>query len=233
MPTNAVATPENVKHRAEALRLIGDSVAQQRQVAATALILHPYSVMITMLVTGTLARYSSLKVLFGISTISIVVLAAALYWLTKDYATFAAEIDWKWLEGSKKTCARENRVWTGNGVKKHSRCEDPIVLVSRLGEEVVGAVVLRVVKRERKGYVRAWTVDSSHRGKGVGVSLLQESVRIAWAKGARTMEFETEHANSHQALPATFKRSLEEQQARARALLTDLVAEHRREKSSR
>ena len=93
--------------------------------------------------------------------------------------------------------------------------------------------MLRVVKRERKGYIRAWTVDSSHRGKGVGVGLLQEGVRVAWSKGARSMEFDAVHANAHRALPPEFNGAFDEQETKAKTLLTELLAEHKREKSSR
>ena len=241
---HAVAGPDDTNHRSEALRLIADSVAQQRQVAAKALLLHPYSVTTGVFVTSVLARYCSLRLLFALSTTLIVAVLATLYWTTREYPRLAAEISVEWLEtpyqkpqqsGNEKSC---NGNSNGNGhnsgsVRKHSRCEDPIVIITVLKDEIIGALVLRVVKRERKGYVRAWTVDSSHRGKGIGTALLQEGVRVAWGKGARCMEFDAGHANSHRALPQEFNGTFEEQEGRANRLLTGLLAEHRREKSSR
>ena len=236
-PLNVVVAPEHTRHRAEALRLIADSVAQQRQVAAKAMVLHPYSVTTTVFVTGILARYCSLRLLFAISTTLIVAVLVALYWMTRDYPNFAAEINGEWLESPQKIHKGSERAFNGNtngnGVKKHAKYEDPTVLVSRLGEEVIGALVLRVVKRERKGYVRAWTVESPHRGKGIGIGLLQEGVKVAWGKGARCMEFDSGHANSHRVLPSEFNGAFDEQESRAMTLLTDLLAEHKREKSSR
>ena len=120
-----------------------------------------------------------------------------------------------------------------NGVKRSGKCEEPIVITSKMGTATIGALVVRVVKKERKGYVRAWTVDSSHRGQGIGCGLLEEGVRVAWGKGARVMDFEPTHANAHHVLPETFNGDFMAQEARARRLLTDLVAEHRRERSSR
>lgn len=158
------------------------------------------------------------------------IVLAAMYWVTRDYVNRAAKVDPIWLDSSPKILGENGN---GNGVKKGSKGEEPIVIISRWGEEVIGALVLRVVKRERKGYVRAWTVDSSNRGKGIGRGLLEEGVRVAWGKGARAMELEANHANSHRVLPETFNRSFDEQEARTRLLLTDLVARHRREKSSR
>ena len=229
---NTLAAPENTEHRAEALRLIADSVAQQRQTAAKALVLHPYSVTTIVFLTGFLARYCSLRVLFAIATTLVVAGLGALYWTTREYPKLAASINKEWLEDLQKTQVH-NSNGICNGVKKQSKCDDPIVLVSRDGNDVVGALVLRVVKRERKAYVRAWTVDSEYRGRGVGTTLLQEGVKVAWGKGARCMLFDTEHANSYRALPVEFSGSLDEQEARAKSLLTDLVAEHKREKSSR
>lgn len=219
-----------MNERSKALRLIGDSVAQQRQLAAKAIVLHPYSVATLILLTGILARCCTLQALFAISTTLVVMILAAMYWVTRDYTTRAAQIDSDWLEGPLKTIGENGN---GSGVKKGFKGDEPIVVVSRWGEDIIGALVLRVAKRDRKGYVRAWTVDSSHRGKGVGSSLLQEGVRIAWGKGARAMELEMSHANSYRVLPQTFNKGFDEQEARAGLLLTDLVAQHRREKSSR
>ncbi len=207
-------------------------MAQQRQLAAKALVLHPYSVTTLILLTGILARCCTLRALLAISTTLVVMILAAMYWVTRDYAACAAKMDSNWLDGPSKVIG-ENGNGNGNGVKRGFKGDEPIVIVSRWGEKIIGALVLRVAKRDRKGYVRAWTVDSSHRGKGVGSSLLQEGVRVAWGKGARVMELETSHANSHRVLPQTFNRGFDEQEARAGSLLTDLVAQHRREKSSR
>ena len=236
-PVYALAAPEDERLRTEALRLVGDSVAQQRQLAAKALVLHPYSVATTVIVTGLLARYCSLQLLFAVSTTLIVTVLAALYWITRDYSSLAAKINSEWLENPQKmhkgSVKENNGNSNGNGLKKNTKAEDPIVLVSRLGDEVIGALVLRVVKKERKGYIRAWTVDSLHRGNGIGIGLLQEGVRVAWGKGARSMEFDAAHANAHHALPPEFNGSFEEQEVKAKTTLTELLAEHRREKSSR
>lgn len=163
-----------------------------------------------------------------------IVILAAMYWVTQDYSSRSAQINTVWLEDPSKALGEHGNGHTsGNGMKKSSKGDEPIVIVSRWGEEVIGALVLRVTKRDRRGYVRAWTVDSSRRGKGLGIGLLQEGVRVAWSKGARAMELESGHANSHRVLPETFNRSFDEQEARAGLLLADLVAQHRREKSSR
>ena len=116
---------------------------------------------------------------------------AAIYWITIDYATLAERINWDWLGGY--TPPSTPTSGSGSSLKNKSRCDDPVVLVSKQGEEVIGALVMKVVKRERKAFVRAWTVDLTYRGKGIGVGLLEEGVRVAWGKGARAFEFERGH----------------------------------------
>ena len=124
--------------------MIADSVAQQRQLAAKALLLHPYSVTATVFVTGLLARYCSLQLLFAVSTTLIVTVLAALYWITRDYPSLAAKIDSEWLETPQKVYRGTEKDINGNSSvntwKKNHKCEDPMMLVSRLGDEVVGAL---------------------------------------------------------------------------------------------
>ena len=120
---------------------------------------------------------------------------AAIYWITTDYASLAERINWDWLGGYTPPSTPTGE--RGTALKKQSKCDDPVVLVSKWGEEVIGALVMKVVKRERKAYVRAWTVDSKYRGNGIGGGLLEEGVRIAWGKGARAFEFAKAHASKY------------------------------------
>ena len=106
-----------------------------------------------------------------------------LYWLTMEYGMLSQSVSCDWLNGSRKA---------GQG-----KGDEPIVLVSMWGQEIIAALVLRVAKRERKGYVKAWTVDSAYRGNGVGIGLLEEGIRVAWGKGARCVVFEGEHASGY------------------------------------
>ncbi|KAK4697501.1 hypothetical protein P7C71_g589, partial [Lecanoromycetidae sp. Uapishka_2] len=217
--TTIVAPPEQVDDRNAALRLIADSISEQRLSSAKAAMLHPASLAATVLVTVMMAQSCSLPILAILMATLTISGLAMLYWITMDYGTIAQSINWDWLDSGKK-----------NG---HGKGEDPIVVVSRWGHEIIAALVLRVAKRERKGYVKAWTVDSSYRGNGVGSGLLEEGVRVAWGKGARCVVFEREHANFHRVLPSMFNRNLDNQEARAKALLAEMVADIKREKSSR
>ena len=51
------------------------------------------------------------------------------------------------------------------------------VYVTYWGSELIGALVLRISKRDRTAYVRAWTVKNRYRGKGVGKALLEDGVK--------------------------------------------------------
>ena len=186
-PTGA---PED---RSAALRLIADSVAQQRQLAAKELALHPATLAVTVLVIAVLARFCGWRPLFTAVAGLTVSALAAIYWITIDYASLAEKINWDWLGGYTPPSTPTGE--RGNTLKKQSKSEDPVVLVSKLGDEVIGALVMKVVKRERKAFVRAWTVASKCRGKGIGGGLLEEGVRIAWGKGARAFEFDRGHAS--------------------------------------
>lgn len=166
---------------------------QQRQLAAKELALHPAILAVIVLVIAVLAQVCGWRHLFTAVAGLTVAALAAIYWITIEYATFAERINWDWLGGYTPPSTPTGE--RGHGLKNKSKCDDPVVLVSKWGEEVIGALVMKVVKRERKAYVRAWTVDSSCRGKGIGGGLLEEGVRVAWGRGARAFEFEREHAS--------------------------------------
>ncbi|KAL9134797.1 MAG: hypothetical protein Q9175_004019 [Cornicularia normoerica] len=229
--STALAPPGAPEDRSAALRLIADSVVQQRQLAAKELVLHPATLAFIVLVIAALAQFCEWRPLFTAVAGLTVAALAAIYWITIDYATLAERINWDWLGGYTPPSTPTGE--RNSGIKKQSKCDDPVVLVSKWGEEVIGALVMKVVKRERKAYVRAWTVDSSCRGKGIGSGLLEEGVRVAWGKGARAFEFERGHANSHRVLPPLFNGGSEKRDATARVVLADVVKEIRRERSSR
>lgn len=160
--------------------------------------MHPATLAVVVLVIAALARFCEWRPMFTAVAGLVVAASAAVYWITIDYATLAERINWDWLGGYTPPSTPTGE--RGSGLKKQSKCDDPVVLVSKWGETVIGALVMKVVKRERKAYVRAWTVDSSCRGKGIGGGLLEEGVRVAWGKGARAFEIGKGHASKFSAL---------------------------------
>ncbi|KAL9100846.1 MAG: hypothetical protein Q9163_003836 [Psora crenata] len=231
--TYNIAPAEPADDRTAALKLVADSVAQQRQVASKAVILHPATLAAAVVVLAIMARFLELSLM--VTTSAGLVMSALLMvrWYTSGYLAKAEEINWSWLEHSS-TPGRNNGQGSGSpGKKNGSKNEDPIVLVARWGDEIIGALVMRLVKRERKGYVRAWTVKLHYRNKGVGRGLLEEAARIVWGRGARMMEFENKHVHSHRVLAPFFHGPLEKNETHARDMLADVVAETKRQRNSR
>ena len=213
--------------RIEALKLIADSIAQQRQIASKAVILHPATLSAGAVIFAIMARTLELSMLMTTSAGLITAGLLAVRWYTSGYLSMAEKINFGWLdEGSGGGAGNHNSNGNGNN-------RDPIVLVSKWGDEVIGALVMRVVKRERKGHVRAWTVKLKYRNKGIGRGLLEEAAKVVWGRGGRMMQFEGGHANSGRVLPEFFNKGMERSEAKGRQMLAEVVAETKRERSSR
>ncbi|KAL9628109.1 MAG: hypothetical protein Q9164_007390, partial [Protoblastenia rupestris] len=234
--TYNIAPAEPADDRIEALKLIADSVAQQRQAASKAVIIHPATLSATVALTAIMARFMEVSMLLTTSIGLTMAALLATRFYTSGYLAKAEAINWTWLENTSHTTEPNNSNGNGNGSptkKSGSKNEDPIVLVSKWGDQIIGALVMRMVKRERKGYVRAWTVKLRYRKKGIGRGLLEEAAKVVWGRGGRMMEFETQHANSHRVLPAFFDGPFENNEMHARNMLSDVVIETKRERSSR
>jgi GNAT superfamily N-acetyltransferase len=241
-PTTTHAT--TAEDEIAALKLIADSVAQQRQLAATALICHP---LILALYVATLAILTKLFCKGRSADLAIVLTTGAVVtmtgligirWAVGGYLVRAEEVGtWDWLDEG------EGRGW--------GRWEEDEVLVTRLGEEVIGALVIRGVrgsepggaggrnhakKRQRsnssaggngssrtKGVIRAWTVRQKFRREGVGGALLEEAVCWCRERGWNGPVFADDHANSGRVLPGMFNGGFEKRETRARRMLESYI----------
>jgi GNAT superfamily N-acetyltransferase len=166
-----------------ALKLVADSVAQQRNVAARVLIFHPLNVAIFTVLFSMLMQYLYKPGNFGkmlTTATGLIMMALVLVRQSTSGYIFAAE--------------EINKSWLG---------EDQI-LISRFGETVIGALVLGWEKGEGrgnrrksrgKGVVRAWTVKLRYRGKGVGTELLEEAVKETQKRGGEEIVFADDHAS--------------------------------------
>ena len=186
LPQLRTYTATSEDDRVDGLRLIADSVAQQRQIASKMLIFHPLHLAAFALFVGILLQrfWKTTDDLYMLGpTIGGAVMAflVAVRWATGKYLTLAEEINWDWLG-------------------------DDRMIVVKWGEEVIGALVLgwadgeaarkKQGRRKRgKAIVRAWTVRLKYRGKGVGESLLEEAVKSAGERGADGIVFERDHAS--------------------------------------
>lgn len=186
LPQLRTYTATSEDDRIDGLRLIADSVAQQRQIASKMLIFHPLHLAAFVLFAGILLQrfWKTTDDLYMLGPTlggTIMAFLVAVRWATGKYLTLAEEINWDWLG-------------------------DDRMIVVKWGEEVIGALVLgwadgeaakkKQGRRKRgKAIVRAWTVRLKYRGKGVGESLLEEAVKSAGERGADGIVFERDHAS--------------------------------------
>ncbi|PKX93366.1 uncharacterized protein P174DRAFT_513760 [Aspergillus novofumigatus IBT 16806] len=171
-----------------ALRLIADSVAQQRQTAARALIFHPLwlSAMTAVIAIVYKALYTDSSDLPLIGTTSAGCVMAGLLVEAERVGK------WEWLNACSSAGPKEQGQGQG---------EEQEVLVTKFGERIIGAVVLRgVLPAEQgkvNGVIRAWTVERRYRGKG-------EAVEMCRLKGWEGPVFDEQHANAKRVLPGLF-----------------------------
>lgn len=217
--------------RVDALNLIADSVAQQRQRASYGLIFHPLLVSglaLALAITYQLtwARKPRYDRDFGIIMILfsgvVMTYLLAVRYATAGYIQLAEDLGWDWL------------------VSPDTGDED-VVVGARFGSEIIGALVLRLETspatprkkrgghslRGGKGVVRAWTTKLRYRGKGVGADLLHEAVRVTREKCGKDAEvgFAAEHANSNMLLPEMFNRNFRKGERRAALALEKVLGE--------
>lgn len=231
-----VLTTRNDK--VEALKLVADSIAQQRQRASLGLIFHPLllsglvaSLALTYQVIW--ARKSQPQRDFGVAmTLFAGVVMAyllAIRFATSGYIQIAESLGWDWL------------------VSPDTGDED-VVIGTRFGSELVGALVLRLEagssgsgghhhsrKKSRgqnslrggKGVIRAWTTKLRYRGKGVGADMLQEAVRVTRERCGKDAEvgFAAEHANSSMVLPEMFNKPFRSGERKAAGALERVLGE--------
>ena len=178
-------TAESEDDRIEGLRLVADSVAQQRQVSSKILMFHPISLAVFSTIVAIATQYTMRsyndKTMLG-TTLGGVTMTFLVFirWMTGAYIGLAEAIDSEWLG------------------------QDRITVV-KWGEDIIGSLVLgwadndaakkRGRRRRGKAVIRAWTVKLKYRGKGVGEGLLEEAVKVAGERGADGIVFDGDHAS--------------------------------------
>jgi GNAT superfamily N-acetyltransferase len=185
LPQLSTYTAESEDDRIEGLRLVADSVAQQRQVSSKMLIFHPitlasFTLISAIAIQWMLRAYNDwfmVATTVGGITMSFLIF---IRWMTGDYIGLAEDIDMDWLGDDK-------------------------LIVVKWGEDIIGSLVLgwadndaakkRGRRRRGKAVIRAWTVKLKYRGKGVGEGLLEEAVKVAGERGANGIIFDADHAS--------------------------------------
>ena len=169
----------------EALKLVADSVAQQRQAANRALIYHPVNMAVMIGLLSFVGRYISSK---GFDYMGIILTLIGIFmsfmvgcrYFSQGYLFAAEEINLTWLG-------------------------DADILVTKFGDEVIGTVMIDWIsgesrtkkKKAWRGLIRAWTVRLKYRHKGVGGALLEDAVSAAKKKGAESLEFAEDNASEY------------------------------------
>ncbi|KAF2428352.1 hypothetical protein EJ08DRAFT_699214 [Tothia fuscella] len=209
--STTLATEE--KDIVAALKLVADSVAQQRQTASRILIFHPLNMAIFTAVLALMVQFlykSKSDIALLLTTGAGVTMAAlvAVKWFTGDYLLFAEDINWAWLG-------------------------DDQVYITKYGDEVIGSCVVGWEKGEGRGnrrkkwgrgIVRAWTVRLRYRGKAVGSALLEEAAKGVEKKGGDGLVFAEDHANSRRVLKSIYNSHFDKKEKKYRDALQAITA---------
>lgn len=247
IPELTTSVAEDDTSRIAALRLVADSVAQQRQIGSRALIFHPVTAAILAVIVSLLYQYlykgeASDYAIIG-TTFAGVLMAVmvTIRGLTGGYLEEAERVGtWKWLNRGRGPESEKE-----NGTKVLGNKDE--ILVTKFGDEYIGTVVFRGIqptddptvstKKSRKNQsnssqtkteIRAWTVKRRYRGKEIGMALLEDAIKSSyehgWASGG--IEFATDHANSKAVLPAMFSGFVHKNDERARTYLDKKIQEY-------
>ncbi|KAK4121608.1 hypothetical protein N657DRAFT_111870 [Parathielavia appendiculata] len=233
--------------KAAALRLVADSIAQQRQQAAFHLVFHPLPLAALIAALAAIYRYTwaqntrhDLGTALMLASSACMTYLLAIRYVTSGYLRAAEELSWGFITNP------------SNG-------EEDLVLGTRYGADIIGALVLRLEpsednlrpnsngsggsNRSRKshsrqnslkgrktggtGVIRAWTTRLRYRGRGLGGDMLREAVRVTRERCGRDAEvgFAREHANSTMVLPEMFNRPFRKGEIRASRALEKVLAE--------
>ncbi|KAL7932567.1 hypothetical protein V8C35DRAFT_307449 [Trichoderma chlorosporum] len=207
------------QEKQDALHLVADSIAQQRQTASAAVIFNPLCIAgLFAMCAGVYHQYQHA----GLGTLLTMLCGVVILYLsfvrfyTSGYITRAEEFRWK-------------DFITGPGGKEDT------VIAAVYGDDIIGTVVLRLegdeINKKNKGglqpsmvgrgIIRAWTTKMRYRGKGIGSDLLHYAVQTTSRTFGSTasVEFAPDHPNSKHHIPDMFLRTFKKRQQRAEKAL--------------
>lgn len=211
IPPLTTKTLTSAPDKVAALKLVADSIAQQRQLAAKAVIFHPLTIAIYILVVAVTSQFlykSQGDIPVIVTTcagITMTLLVSVRAWVN-EYLSLAEGFNTSFLENDE------------DG-------ERDTIIGSRFGEEIIGALILRIEKNGQRGLIRAWTTRQKYRGTGVGTELLEEAVRVTREKLGKAAEirFIPEHANSKMVLPEMFNQGFRRREVGAARALEGVI----------
>lgn len=224
----------SIDDRAQALKIVADSVAQQRNIASRALVYHPMT--LALLVAGFAGIRQALydgensdyiKILMTFMGFVMSLLAGFRY-VCAPYISEAERIGtWKWLDEGRSTAEEEQ-----TGV--HVLGEQDEILLTKFGADYIGAIIFRGVqpstgmkksRKQTKMQLRAWTVAQKYRRKDIGTALLEDAIKVGEPEGWTTggIEIAPNHANSKRVLPQMLNGSLDKHDEIAHKILNRKV----------
>lgn len=229
LPPLSLGIVDSEIDKVDALNLVTDSIAQQRQSSSYYLVFHPY--LLAMLAVGLAVAYQySWRIKRDLGTALmlhsgvIMIYLLTIRYFTSTYIQVAENMKRSWM------------------VSEYG--EEDTVIGVRFGNDLIGALVLRLEpnlnlsltgkKRNRnsmlrggKGVIRAWTVKLKYRNKGVGIDMLHEAVKVTREKCGKDAEigFAKEHANSTTVLPEAFNGPFRKDEQRAAKTLEKVLSE--------
>ncbi|KAF4549161.1 Hypothetical protein D9617_23g005760 [Elsinoe fawcettii] len=224
-----------------ALRLIADSVAQQRATAARALIFHPANLAVFIGLCSVIARlqYKTRSDLgLVIVTLAGVAMAtlAIIRWITGGYIDAAEQITRNMVEGRDVWVSKYGEEIIGTAVVEWTEARRGSTSGSANGERELrrrGSDGMTAIqgharrgssgkrRRGRRGDIYAWTVRLRYRSKGIGEGLLEAVVDEAKSRNGEVV-FAEEHANSKRILPDWYNSAFNAKEERARLALQNV-----------
>lgn len=233
LPILKTFSAETDELRAEALHIIADSVAQQRNVGSQSLIYHPVSFVILAIAIAALKKIYTDDgeinwVMICTTGVGVIMsLLGGVRLMLGPYIFEAERVGtWKWMNEGRSAEDEEE-----NGFRVLGERDE--ILMTQFGDEYIGAIVFRAIqpitppaspnankrtrraqslsKTNNKMVIRAWSVKQKYRRKEVGSALLEDAIKFGMEKGWTTegVEFAEDHANHKRVLPKMFNGALD------------------------
>jgi len=221
LTTSILTDPDD---RVDGVKLIADSIAQQRQSSASTILFSPVTIGLWVISIGVLYQYmykdrSDLALIFTTAAGATMALMVGVRGMTSGYLAEAENISWAFL--------------------KNDDGDEDLLIGTKFGDEVIGALVLRPERagagaskkkakhgkgQGGKGVIRAWTVKLRYRHRGIGTGLLEEAVKISKETLGRDAEigFSAHHANSKLLIPSIFTGVMKRKERDAIVMLEEI-----------
>ncbi|PHH76719.1 hypothetical protein CDD82_3871 [Ophiocordyceps australis] len=244
-PPLTIDTLDTQDDRRDAMALVADSIAQQRQVASLAIIFHPFCLASLVAACAFVWRRNS-DLGTSLTAVCGLVMAylAAVRLVTSRFIGLAEDFRWLSFLSAPETDGTPNQ---------------DMVIAARFGDELIGTLVLRLIPSSTlhhaadaasqhnmttkppacnktpnytleggSGLIRAWTTKLRYRNRGIGADLLRFAVAATRSVCGPTapVSFAPDHAHSALPLPAMFSRPFLARNQKAATALQHALADY-------